>query len=227
MMVEKQKNSVFKYKSINGQIEYLLDILYNKKIYLPTIKELNDPMEGVGKLYFSYAGSGYYAGTSRLPSIYEETLSEYRILSLSEDNDNWVMWSHYADCFKGICLEFSNSGALSNIEKVNYIDEYEEIFCESDEDIRATLRNKTKDWAYENEWRLIVKSDQNFLKLEKNDLLCLIVGEKVPTNTRRCLKEICDANSIEFKVAYVDPYKCIVDFKSLEDFEIMLKQMER
>ena len=85
------------------------------------------------------------------------------ILSLSEKNDDLLMWSHYADCHRGICLEFSTSqpsffqGALP----VNYGDEFPALNLHEivlDETLRNTapwMLMKARQWEYEKEWRVL------------------------------------------------------------------------
>ena len=40
---------------------------------------------------------------------WEDTLRQFRVLSLCAERDNLLLWAHYADCHKGIVLEFDSS----------------------------------------------------------------------------------------------------------------------
>lgn len=85
----------------------------------------------------------------------------------SELNDNILLWSHYADGHKGICLEFDASYPLfSKAKKVNYslefpvIDTMKYLYGSQDEKIiegEKTLITKHELWNYEKEWRLFHK----------------------------------------------------------------------
>jgi hypothetical protein len=94
------------------------------------------------------------------------------VLCLSAQRDNIVMWSHYAERHKGICLEFRRAGDLSYALAVNYSDEYPVInFFQietkfrvgGDDAARAAQKEfvdliyltKAKEWKYEDEWRLV------------------------------------------------------------------------
>jgi len=76
---------LFKYKSISSleDVERFLDIIKNNRIYYPTYKQLNDPLEGAG---FNinipgWAGiSIYRAADIELPLI-EELKMEYGTVS--------------------------------------------------------------------------------------------------------------------------------------------------
>ena len=90
------------------------------------------------------------------------------VLSLAERNDCPLMWSHYADNHKGICLGYEVPDNVKNIIKpINYTGESREITTSQ---IRAMLNDessakiaiedaiflrKASDWKYEKEWRMI------------------------------------------------------------------------
>ncbi len=81
----------------------------------------------------------------------------------SEENDNILMWSHYAGGHKGICLKLDTSFELfSKIDKVNYSDDFPLIPImrlidnndKFDNEILKPLYRKSKRWEYEKEWRI-------------------------------------------------------------------------
>ena len=224
--MKEKPDKLYKYKAINEHIEYLLDILYNKRLYLATVKELNDPMEETGNVYFSYAGSGSYANTHKLSGVHEEMLSKYRVLSLAEEKNNWVMWSHYANCFNGVCFEFVTSGVLKDVRKMCYVKKREELFVESDDALEEILYQKSSGWRYEKEWRISTIGNKPFLDLQAGDLQCLYVGYRVQPNIRRCLKDICYSVGVDFRIAYINPYKDKVEFKTVEQYNTILEQIE-
>ena len=93
------------------------------------------------------------------------------VLSLAKKNNNILMWSHYADSHKGMCLEFSTEAShygckntLKNKEftnKVDYSDNYPsiaemKIFDQTQSSMRQHLfLQKATCWGYEEEWRLL------------------------------------------------------------------------
>lgn len=100
--------------------------------------------------------------------IQEELLHRYDkgIFSLAARNNCPLMWSHYGDQHRGICIGYSvPDDARSNVHSVNYggsrstaasviaraIGGEEDAAREMDESV---LLRKAGDWRYEKEWRL-------------------------------------------------------------------------
>ena len=73
--------------------------------------------------------------------------------------DNLLMWAHYADNHRGICLEFSGAMALTvGIPmKVQYSDKRTpiEMYRKQSNALELALCTKSSDWEYEDEWRII------------------------------------------------------------------------
>ena len=81
---------------------------------------------------------------------------QYRVYCLGPDPKNLLMWSHYADSHRGICLEFSLS---NNIFCAALKCEYSSAFPimtlhdDSDEAALLSLLAKSDVWSYEKEYR--------------------------------------------------------------------------
>jgi len=88
--------------------------------------------------------------------------AEAGILSLTERNDDILMWSHYADKHQGICVQFEvdvDSDLLAQARRVVYQESLPcvELFRSSPpEMVQAALLTKASHWSYEREWRVIV-----------------------------------------------------------------------
>ena len=82
------------------------------------------------------------------------------VLSLSGRPDHILLWSHYANCHKGICIGFRTDGDyLSKAVPVLYQEEFPRVsLYESTHDERAEKASLTKSsiWSYEEEWRVVV-----------------------------------------------------------------------
>lgn len=104
----------------------------------------------------------------RLANYVDNTLG---IFSLSEKKDNILLWSHYADCHKGFCVEF-DFFMLKNLFDIEYINLHKLCLLENivyktelpiihpvknteEERLRMAFLTKAKDWEYEAEWRII------------------------------------------------------------------------
>lgn len=90
------------------------------------------------------------------------------ILSLSEDNDNILLWSHYADSHRGFTIEFNSQheffdrkrgpkDELYHLRKVRYSNRTNEgkTLCDIDGD--ELLCSKSLQWQYEKEWRVLCR----------------------------------------------------------------------
>ncbi len=90
------------------------------------------------------------------------------IVSLAERSECPLMWSHYGDQHKGVCIGYSvpPDSAGQDLYKVTYGDKRlikastvtamlngdDTARCQVDQ---AVLARKAKDWGYEREWRLV------------------------------------------------------------------------
>lgn len=92
----------------------------------------------------------------------KERLRKTRLCSFSALPDNLLMWSHYADCHRGICLGFSTRGKVFGLaKKVEYLTEYPTVdsySLDSDSYVKYTFFSKAKDWHYEEEWRIVLNA---------------------------------------------------------------------
>ena len=81
------------------------------------------------------------------------------VCCFSERKDNILLWGHYADNHKGVCLKFSNdiSKIATMTGKVNYRDKYEKasFFNDKGNAVYHLIFTKSKDWNYEREIRCV------------------------------------------------------------------------
>ncbi len=125
----------------------LLDIFLDNLLYAASYREMNDPMEA----HF------YRAEMSReeISNLYK-LLSKKRICCFegarSEFPKNKLMWSHYADSHRGVCLKVSLGKLPKGWEElpVSYTE-----YKPKGTDVNQILSFKTKDWSYENEVRFV------------------------------------------------------------------------
>lgn len=94
--------------------------------------------------------------------------SEYRekagVLCLTRLPLNPLMWAHYGDEHRGVCLELDTTVAparnpLGAAHRVDYEWDYPTLrFFEADDEerVRALCLTKSKDWEYEREWRYVL-----------------------------------------------------------------------
>jgi hypothetical protein len=127
----------------------------------------------------------------------------WRIYCLSTHPNSELMWAHYAESHKGICLEFaSRSPLFFQALKIA-------IFDMADDDAAQlmVLLTKSKAWEYEDEYRLIaierscltpgapaprLISEDNRVELPDGSLKAVILGCLAPETTVSAVKAIIE-----------------------------------
>jgi len=150
---------------------------------MPNVLALNDPFEGIFKLVLEdinnpltqYANQIYYRNINNLSSVF----------SLSEVDYNILMWAHYADNHKGICIEFSTNNPNSifhTIKQVQYSENIPIVHRNNRSDkelVDEIFLNKTRDWDYEKEWRIISSKSFYYEPISEFDITGVILGERI------------------------------------------------
>ncbi len=100
------------------------------------------------------------------------------------DPTNEIMWAHYADGNKGVCLEFDLSTTPDLHEKTFPV-EYNDTFpvINSVDDLPEALLRKRTAWKYENEWRILtnVRGGKPFNKASLTAIYfgCSVTKDKI------------------------------------------------
>lgn len=110
------------------------------------------------------------------------------LLSLSENPDEILMWSHYADNHKGFIVGFKTKSFIEDYDfdylgKLNYLQDYPIITGHHSIDERFMLKFFTKSitWAYEQEWRISKNHIDNRIRiLRKETYSKIILGCQMP-----------------------------------------------
>lgn len=142
---------LYKYRSL-GSFDRFADILLNKRFYAAKYAQLNDPMEG---LVFSEGTAG---GKSTHQFCNER--EKYRVVSFSADRENVLLWAHYADSFRGVCIGVDIEDSLVN--RVRYDEASEEAVgaqLQTDENASNVFGRKLSAWSYEKEYRVVTAAE--------------------------------------------------------------------
>lgn len=98
---------------------------------------------------------------AKLRKTYNEFVSTVGIYCLSEKKDDLLMWAHYSDAHRGLCLEFEASTEGSffwEAFRVVYQEDYPVVnmmrMGEAEEFCKALLTKSTH-WSYEQERRIL------------------------------------------------------------------------
>lgn len=136
---------LFKYSPFNVNS---IDALTNQYFYLASKKQLNDPIE---LPILSKLDSNNLIDTN------------YRICSLSNNNNSMLMWSHYAEEHQGIMVEYWFGGEFPcgvGVDKVSYVDESKRNLEKDLYVFNQYLLTKNNDWSYEDEVRIFTNAKE-------------------------------------------------------------------
>lgn len=168
---------LYKYRSVSGQaFRYTQDIFINRRLFLPSASKLNDPNEGISNLNIQ---NQYWAWGNQLEERNRQ--QSVKLCAFTEMHKNPVVWSHYADEHRGICIELdSNNIDLSSglLGRVNYSNVVPILEHNSGADKRVAFLNKTDEWAYEKEWRFIADNSNPYLPFNDSAIKRVFLGAR-------------------------------------------------
>ncbi|HWZ23397.1 MAG TPA: tetratricopeptide repeat protein [Cytophagaceae bacterium] len=136
----------YKYRPFNV---YTIESIINGYLYFSTLKDLNDPLD--------LPIFQMQKNVLLRHALYDN--KDFKIFCSSLNGNNSLMWSHYAESHKGICIGYKISSLPLDIGW-NIID-YKQPSVRSNEVVQEEgilnpgLFSKLHDWSYEEELRLI------------------------------------------------------------------------
>lgn len=147
---------------------------------------------------------------SRHPETISESLSQFGVYSVSSDipgnamtqESNMLMWSHYADGFKGFCIHYDlpelhtslksmNPGTKFEYCSVRYLDKPHRISLAQDLErgtIEAlkSIQCKHEQWCYECEIRMLA-SETGAFSFSPSSVKTIYVGGRMPQDQKDLL----------------------------------------
>ena len=134
-------------------VDHALDDIANRRLKISQIEELNDPFE----LWCVYQKDRKLRDALR--AYKDQMAARFGVLCFSKHWHNPVLWSHYADRRRGICLGFDidSRGAKA----VTYQSKRPRLrIPPSRAEADQLLYTKFLDWQYEEEWRSWIQIDE-------------------------------------------------------------------
>jgi DUF2971 family protein len=187
---------LYKYRAVN---DYSLRILTHDELYYGNYRSLNDPFELAFEVEIGYRADSnkitpqlIERGKKAIKANIESCIqADLGLLSLTEKNDEILMWSHYAEGHTGFCLEFDSCIFDPELLKqVTYSNDVYKVHCrvdqkeqgiivpvDTDEYLIGICNTKKTDWQYEKEWR-DVRKQSGVYKFDPSGLTGLIFAYK-------------------------------------------------
>ena len=151
---------------------------------------------------------------------WEKQRKLFGIACFSEIYDSLLMWSHYADYHKGICLEYDFKELLNKAMfcPVIYTGRFENISKCIDlkndmvsNRVIELILSKAKDWSYENEWRMLdtlsESGKENGKLLKGLKPLKILLGCRIEDNNERKIIKVANKLHIPVKKMRMDTKK--------------------
>lgn len=154
-------------------LSLMVQILRKSKDKIPKQEVLETLEKGVHE-----TSDNLQAYQDKLNTFINQELNKSRVLCVTEDNDNVVMWSHYADEHRGVCIRLHCIDELDNTlllaKPINYESTFP-IFPSVQEHVKYLTGEspfemsdlvykipyyKHEHWSYENEWRVHVPHNE-------------------------------------------------------------------
>lgn len=234
----KLQSPLYKYRSLaDGSKEYTLDIFRKCELFFAAPSSFNDPFDckfspviaSVKKLASEIAQRQTLdyepenverailadsAIDANFVKAVDRVMNRHGICCFSRKNDEILMWSHYADCHKGICLEFDVSKDPDFFvfpKNVAYQDNYPKIDVSQPEGtnkyVSALLGTKYTKWAYEKEVR-VYKKEHKAYSFNPAALTSIFFGCKTDDTMIEEVKQVVRGNEC---LRHVKFYKAVMD----------------
>ena len=196
-------------------------LLENHSIYFSSCMQLNDPFESAINLLTDYTPQQYYDsfifagmtpqlakeltrqvfngtidGDTIIKELTKDVISSVGYFCMTSRPDNLLMWAHYADGHKGVCLKFDILKDLDSFlvpVKVDYNSQYINFDCLSS-NLLSVLRRKSPDWEYEDEYRIIKTDHQGLWKIKQESLVEIIFGCRTSAEEKESIKSLASSS---------------------------------
>lgn len=189
--------------------ERVLDIILNKRMRLSVLEKLNDPFEGnllaidnLVKVPEELDAKAYHEALVSLDDEWRETIARFKVLCLSKEPSIPLMWSHYADSHKGLCIAITLNSHTT--EPMRYLDTTKEIneYIGEPPDCKKALLAKYTYWEYEEEHRVICDSEweDDYIPIESVEL---ILGWRMKQRERKFWHELAQDKGLRVSRAIV------------------------
>lgn len=141
--------------------------------------------------------------------------SGYSVLSLSANENNNLMWSHYADAHKGFCIEYDFSKLAIDHDRRRMC--YPVLYRKNPINVSRYLNNrdvsfnnffgiyacltKSVEWEYEKEWRIVHPLGQQYANslVHMPQASSIILGANIEADNEKWMLDFCSSRAIELK----------------------------
>lgn len=237
----KELSNAINKKHIDELLEMMTSKIQVSQEIIEKAKESDEPIEIIGKAlmkenqysdlkietFFSFISEYVAKNNQRLISEKLEFIQDsMKVSSFCEENNQFLMWSHYSDSHRGFCIEYdTDCWKKSDLRRrilfpVLYQDEVYNSTPHLLKSINETEWNnlypllsgstKSKNWEYEKEWRFIINIGASFSR-QNYSMNCqskVFLGYKISEEHKNEIIEICKKKGLPvFQTKLAGNYK--------------------
>ena len=157
--------------------------------------------------------------------VLKNMMSDISVLCLSATCSDILMFSHYTDGHRGFCLQFEvrKDPSLSIAKKVSYgksnrYPRLNRLTDSSEKLFKGVLLVKSREWKYEQEYRVLIDKEAGYRRFESASLTGIILGCEMIDRHKRLILECLEKRKdhVDIYRASRNPHFFKLDFKPFE-----------
>lgn len=201
---------LFRYRSLY-HFDREVEAIERGYLFCSSYKKLNDPMEG---LFKSSRLLKKHANYRSLISALIDNKSRTGVCSFSEVYDHELMWAHYANQFRGICIGYRVSQLLEklgrgvSLVRLYYNEQVPRLLpTKADPSLlaRRVLSYKNYRWSYEREWRMF--AEQGPASYGRTSCVSHVyLGSQISPDHRERIVKVLKRLNIKISMMVIDEY---------------------
>lgn len=204
---------LYRYRRLGEKTEQEITALIKGYIYCPTFSEMNDPMESSYRISSRFQAN---PNSEKSRIRVQAALGKVGIASMSEIHDHEPMWAHYADQFKGMCVQYSTNRLLKGLSKdiaitrMMYSEKEPVLLDDSSTSIdraRLCLSSKTVRWASEREWRIFKEERGEASYGDQKPITGILLGARISSQDEERVIDTCKMLNVPVAKMTIDAYK--------------------
>ena len=232
LSLEEKKQRLYHYTSFNSFVRIWL----TQTLKFGVVTDMNDMFE------HNFSSQCHSINAIKHLNSYHEEKKKYKQISLTMDYDSYtqgcmspMMWGLYGDKGKGVCIEFDYIKLMKHLKRgmlhdaICYTPQLPEppvLTKEAASDWEAFFESKQKEllftkhdcWSKENEYRIVSKKKDDYLKI--NGAIKAIYMTKCKSCECECIEELLKNNEdVYFRCVYQDSMPQIGTFLNICDVE--------
>lgn len=239
--------TIYKYAKLDN---HLYELLIRSQLWFSSPRDFNDPYDcniclDDGRFSPERETSFRYVGkdqryvvevkdrsSSDIQKEVQKEVDNAAVCCFSSLNDDLLLWSHYADAHRGICIGFDTSILAQhfgrNIFLVNYDDKFPDVAFSRKvrrESVKKIITHKSKAWRYEKEVRIITdfKGYHNFDSRAIKEIILGLRVNKSQISTLLLLLNSCKYSVSDVKKVTIKNDEYRVQFDPIQTIPIVVE----